>query len=224
LSLEFFEGARNVVLVAAGGLGKTMIAQNIAHRAILAGHSVLFVAAAHLLLDLAAQESARALDRRLRFYANVGLLVLDEMGYLAFDNRNADLLFQVVSRRYEKESRVMATNLAFKEWHTIFPPATCAHALIERVVHRRRMGAPHGMERRRLGGKLGAPHGMERRRLGGKSAVGSANGRSPWNGAPPSRRQDHRSPWNGAPPSRGQARRLHQEWSAAVSAASSASP
>jgi DNA replication protein DnaC len=135
LSLEFLEGARNVVLVAPGGLGKTMIAQNIAHRAILAGRSVLFVTAAQLLLDLAAQESARALDRRLRYYANVGLLVLDEMGYLAFDNRNADLLFQVVSRRYEKKSLVMSTNLAFKQWHTIFPTATCAHALIERVVH-----------------------------------------------------------------------------------------
>jgi DNA replication protein DnaC len=135
LTLDFLEGARNVVLVAPGGLGKTMIAQNIAHRAILAGRSVLFVTAAQLLLDLAAQESARALERRLRYYANVGVLVLDEMGYLAFDNRNADLLFQVVSRRYEKKSLVMTTNLAFKQWHTIFPTATCAHALIERVVH-----------------------------------------------------------------------------------------
>jgi DNA replication protein DnaC len=135
LGLDFIEGARNVVLVAPGGLGKTMIAQNIAHRAILAGRSVLFLTAAQLLLDLAAQESPRALERRLRYYANVAVLVLDEMGYLAFDNRNADLLFQVVSRRYEKKSLVMTTNLAFKQWHTIFPTATCAHALIERVVH-----------------------------------------------------------------------------------------
>lgn len=135
LTLDFIDGARNVVLVAPGGLGKTMIAQNIAHRAILAGRSVLFLTAAQLLLDLGAQESARSLDRRLRYYANVGVLVLDEMGYLAFDNRNADLLFQVVSRRYQKKSLVMTTNLAFKDWHTIFPTATCATALIERVVH-----------------------------------------------------------------------------------------
>jgi DNA replication protein DnaC len=65
LSLDFLEGARNVVLVAPGGLGKTMIAQNIAHRAVLAGRSVLFLSAAQLLLDLGAQESARALERRL---------------------------------------------------------------------------------------------------------------------------------------------------------------
>ncbi len=135
LSLDFVDAARNVVLVAPGGLGKTMIAQNLAHRAVLAGRSVLFLSAAQLLLDLAAQESARALDRRLHYYAKIGLLVLDELGFLAFDNRNADLLFQVVSRRYEKKSLVLTTNLAFADWHTIFPNATCATALIERVVH-----------------------------------------------------------------------------------------
>ena len=135
LGLDFVEGARNVVLAAPGGLGKTMIAQNIAHRAILAGRSVLFLSAAQLLLDLGAQESARALDRRLHYYAKVGLLVIDELGFLAFDNRNADLIFQVVSRRYEKKSLVLTTNLAFAEWHTVFPSATCATALIERVVH-----------------------------------------------------------------------------------------
>jgi DNA replication protein DnaC len=135
LTLDFVEGTRNVVLVAPGGLGKTMIAQNIAHRAILAGYSVLFVSAAQLLLDLGAQESARALERRLRYYAKIGLLVLDEVGFLAFDNRNADLLFQVVSRRYQKKSLVLTTNLAFRDWHTIFPTATCATALVERVVH-----------------------------------------------------------------------------------------
>ncbi len=72
---------------------------------------------------------------RLRYYANVGLLIVDEVGYLAFDNRNADLLFQLVSRRYEKKSLVMTTNLAFKEWNTVFPNAACATALVERVVH-----------------------------------------------------------------------------------------
>jgi DNA replication protein DnaC len=135
LSLDFLAAARNVVLVASGGLGKTTIAQNLAHNAILAGRSVLFVTAAQALLDLGAQESSRALERRLRYYANVSLLVLDEVGYLAFDNRNADLLFQLVSRRYEKKSLVMTTNLAFKDWNTIFPNAACATALVERVVH-----------------------------------------------------------------------------------------
>lgn len=132
---DFIKSARNVVLVAPQGLGKTMIAHNIAHQAVLAGYGVLFLSAAQLLLDLAAQESARALERRLRYFAKVGLLVIDEIGFLAFDNRNADLLFQVVSRRYEKKSLVLTTNLAFQDWPTIFPNATCATALIDRVVH-----------------------------------------------------------------------------------------
>lgn len=135
LRLEFLDEARNIVLVAPQGLGKTMIAQNIAHEAILAGHSVLFITAAQLLLDLAAQDSARALDRRLKHYAKQSLLIIDEVGYLAFDNRNADLLFQVIARRYERKSLVLSTNLAFRDWPTIFPNATCATALIDRVIH-----------------------------------------------------------------------------------------
>ncbi len=123
------------MLVAPQGLGKTMIAQNIAYQAIVAGHSVLFTTAAQMLLDLGGQESSRALERRLRHYAKQSLLVVDEVGYLAFDNRNADLLFQVVSRRYERKSLVLTTNLAFKNWPTVFPNATCATALIDRVIH-----------------------------------------------------------------------------------------
>jgi DNA replication protein DnaC len=135
LRLEFLAETRNVVLVAPQGLGKTMIAQNIAHEAILAGHSVLVVTAAQLLLDLAAQDSARGLERRLRHYAKQKLLVIDEVGYLAFDNRNADLLFQVIAQRYERRSLVLTTNLPFRDWPTIFPNATCATALIDRVIH-----------------------------------------------------------------------------------------
>ena len=119
----------------AGRFGKDHDRPNIAHRAVLAGRSVLFLSAAQLLLDLGAQESARALERRLHYYAKVGLLVVDELGFLAFDNRNADLIFQVISRRYEKKSLVLATNLAFADSHTVFPSATCATALVERVMH-----------------------------------------------------------------------------------------
>ncbi len=134
LRLGFLAEARNVVLVAAQGLGKTMIAQNIAHAAVLAGTHVLFTTAAQLLLDLGSQESTRALARRLNHYATRALLVIDEIGYLSYDARAADLLFQV-TRRYEKRSLVLTTNLSFSEWPTIFPNAGSAIALIDRLVH-----------------------------------------------------------------------------------------
>jgi len=147
--LDFLADARNVVLVAPQGLGKTMIAQNIVHAALLAGHSALFVSASQLLLDLGAQESARALDRRLRYYTSRPLLCIDELGYLSYDTRNADLLFQVVSRRYERRSLVLTTNLAFNEWPTVFPNAACTTALIDRVVHHAEIIAIEGESYRR---------------------------------------------------------------------------
>ena len=147
--LEFLDDARNVVLVAPQGLGKTMIAQNIVHAALLKGHSALFITAAQMLLDLGAQESVRALDRRLRYYTSRPLLCIDEIGYLSYDARNADLLFQVVSRRYERKSLVMTTNLAFSDWPTIFPNAACTTALIDRVVHHAEIIAIEGESYRR---------------------------------------------------------------------------
>ncbi len=135
LRLDFLQDARNVVLLAAQGLGKTMIAQNLAHEALRSGHSVLFTTASQLLLDLGSRDSSRSLQSRLRHYARVGLLIIDELGYLSYDARNADLLFQLVNLRYEKRSLVLTTNQAFSDWPAIFPNASCATALIDRVVH-----------------------------------------------------------------------------------------
>jgi DNA replication protein DnaC len=135
LALDFLGRVENLVLVGAQGLGKTMIAKNTVHEAILHGHSALFTTAADLLLDLSGQETARGLDRRLRHYARPQLLCIDEIGYLAYDAHAADLLFQIVTRRYEQKSIVLTTNLAFRDWHTIFPNASCAVGLIDRLTH-----------------------------------------------------------------------------------------
>jgi DNA replication protein DnaC len=135
VNLDFIPEKRNVVLVAAQGLGKTMVAQNIAHQAVQKGHTALFTTAAQMLLDLCSQDSARALDRRLKHYQRPTVLCIDEVGYLPCDARNADLLYQVVSRRYEEKPLVLTTNLAFGDWAQAFPNATCAIALIDRIVH-----------------------------------------------------------------------------------------
>ena len=137
LALDFLDRAENVLLVGAQGLGKTMLAKNIVHQVVLAGHSARFITASDLLLDLNGQETARALERRLRHYARPALLAIDEIGSLAYDAHAADLLFQIVSRRYEHRPLRMTTTLAFKHWDTIFPNASCAVALIDRLTHRR---------------------------------------------------------------------------------------
>src|SRR5262245_22291995 len=110
-TLDFLAKGENVIFVAPHGLGKTMFAKNLVYQAILAGHSARFLTASELLLDLNGQETARALERRLRSYAKPSLLAVDEIGYLGYDAHAADLLSQVVSRRYEQRSLVVTTTL-----------------------------------------------------------------------------------------------------------------
>ena len=110
MSLDFLKDATNVVLVGPNGIGKTLVAKNIAHQALIHGHSVLFTTAGQLLGDLAALDSDSALRRRVRHYARPRLLVIDEVGYLSYSNRHADLLFELISRRYEQTSTIVTTN------------------------------------------------------------------------------------------------------------------
>ena len=114
-----------------------MLAQNLAHRALLAGHTVRFTTASAMLGDLAIQEGATALKRRMNRYTYPRALVVDELGYLSYGNRHADLLFEVVSRRYAAEkSTVVTTNKPFAEWNEVFPNAACVVTLVDRLVHR----------------------------------------------------------------------------------------
>src|SRR5262245_6930856 len=134
--LEFLAEAGNVVFVGGNGLGKTMLAQNIAHQAILRGHTARFINASALLNDLASQETGQALARCLRRYFEPQLLVVDEVGYLASTSKHADLLFEVITRRYQEKSTVLTTNKPFSEWNQVFPNAGCIVALIDRLVHK----------------------------------------------------------------------------------------
>ena len=135
-ALEFLAEAANVVLIGPNGIGKTMIAQHLAHRALLDGHRVRFTTASAMLNDLAAQDSAAALQRRLRHYCLPALLVVDELGYLSYDSRYADLLFEVVTRRYQQRSTIFTTNKPFSEWQQVFPNAACVVTIIDRLVHK----------------------------------------------------------------------------------------
>ena len=134
LTLDFLAEARNLVLVGANGLGKTMIAQNICHDAVLAGYSVLFRPAAALLEELHRQ-TPEGRRNKLRTYTNAGLLCIDEVGYLSADDKAADLLYEVINRRYERKPVIITTNRAFKDWNEVFPNATCIVTMLDRLLH-----------------------------------------------------------------------------------------
>ena len=76
------------------------------------------------------------LRRKLRHYAAPDVLIIDEVGYLSYSNRHADLLFELVSRRYQNKSTVVTTNRAFADWGEVFPNAACVVSLIDRLMHR----------------------------------------------------------------------------------------
>ncbi len=133
--LGFINEGANIVFIGGNGLGKTMLAKNLIYEAILQGHTARFTTASDMLHDLAAQESSQALKRRLNHYTRPSLVCIDEVGYLSYDTRYADLLFEVVSRRYQHQSIVLTTNKVFTEWNEIFPNAACCVTLIDRLVH-----------------------------------------------------------------------------------------
>jgi DNA replication protein DnaC len=168
MQLSFLKDAVNVVLSGSNGVGKSTLARNIAHQAVIQGHTVMFTSAGQMLGDLAALDSDSALRRRLRHYAAPQLLVIDEIGYLSYSNRHADLLFELVSRRYEQKSTMITTNRRFAEWNEVFPTAACVASLIDRLVHHAEVFAIDG-ESYRLKEANERAAQKEPKRRGGKS-------------------------------------------------------
>ena len=135
MTLRFIKETSNIILVGPNGVGKSMIAQNIAHHAVMQGYSALFINAAQMLGDLAAQDGDNALRRRLKHYAHPDVLIIDEVGYLSYGNRHADLLFNIINRRYELKPTIVTTNRPFAEWSEVFPNAACVVSIVDRLVH-----------------------------------------------------------------------------------------
>jgi len=144
-TLAFIREAANIVLLGPNGLGKTLLAKNLTHQAILRGHTARFTLASDMLHDLAAQDSDASLARRLRRYIRPTVLAIDEVGYLSYDTRYADLLFEVVNRRYQSQRPIiLTTNKPFAEWNEVFPNAACVVALVDRLMHRAEIVAIEG--------------------------------------------------------------------------------
>jgi len=134
--LRFIEQNSNVVFIGNVGLGKTHFALALAHSACLNNVSTLFAQAVEIVNTLSAAQAANTLSRALKAYAAPRLLVIDELGYLPMDKRGADLIFQVISARYERGATIITTNTAYKHWAPIFNnDATLTTAILDRLVH-----------------------------------------------------------------------------------------
>jgi len=134
--LRFIEEKGNVIFIANVGLGKSHLSIALAHAACLRGYPVLFTTAVDIINSLSAAQAQGSLKRELRKYLQPRLLVVDELGYLPIDKHGADLLFQVISERYERGALVITTNLAYKHWAEIFNhDSTLTSALLDRLLH-----------------------------------------------------------------------------------------
>jgi DNA replication protein DnaC len=135
-SLDFIRDKTNCVFVGPSGVGKTHLANAIGQLACLRGYRVRFVLAADLVNTLVAAQARNTLHRRLLAWTTPDLLLIDELGYLSFDARGADLLYQVFNRRAQRASTIVTTNLPFKEWGKLFHNAAAAVAIADRLVHK----------------------------------------------------------------------------------------
>jgi DNA replication protein DnaC len=135
-SLDFVRDKTNVVFIGPSGVGKTHLANAIGQLACLRGYRVRFVVAADLVNDLVAGHAKNTLHRRLNAWATPDLLLIDELGYLSFDARGADLLYQVFNRRYQRASTIVTTNLPFKDWGKLFHNSAAASAIADHLVHK----------------------------------------------------------------------------------------
>ena len=134
--LQFMEDRANVIFLGTVGLGKTHLATALGYTACMAGKSVLFSTAVDAINTLAAAQAASRLKMELKKYLAPSLLILDELGYLPIDKHGADLLFQVISQRYERGSTIITSNRAYKQWPEIFNnDSTLTSAILDRLLH-----------------------------------------------------------------------------------------
>jgi len=134
--LQFVDERANVIFLGTVGLGKTHLATALGYTACLAGKSVLFVTAVDAINTLAAAQAANRLKAELKKYLAPSLLILDELGYLPIDKHGADLLFQIISQRYERGATIITSNRAYKQWPEIFNnDSTLTSAFLDRLLH-----------------------------------------------------------------------------------------
>jgi DNA replication protein DnaC len=134
--LQFVKPPANVIFLGGVGLGKTHLASALGYEACLKGYTVLFATAIDVINTLSAAQGAGRMKQELKKYTRPSLLILDELGFLPIDKTGADLLFQVISQRYEQGPIVITSNRAYKDWPEIFNnDSTLTSAILDRLLH-----------------------------------------------------------------------------------------
>jgi len=134
--LDFLAQHGNVVFISGTGLGKSHLMTALGYSACARGHSVLFTGAIDIINTLTAAHATGTLKRTLNKYLKPAVLVIDELGYLPIDKHGADLLFQIISGRYERGPIIITSNRAYQHWPEIFNnDSTLTSALLDRLLH-----------------------------------------------------------------------------------------
>ena len=133
---EYLEQHENILFLGNPGTGKTHLATALGHAACAQGKRVQFMTVTSLITQLLEAREDRKLDRLLARLGKLHLLILDEFGYVPFSKAGAELLFEVVSRAYERQSIIMTTNLPFEQWTEILVNERLTGALLDRITHR----------------------------------------------------------------------------------------
>ena len=134
--LQFIKKKENVIFLGGVGLGKSHLATALGYHACLEGYRTMFTSAANIINNLSAAQKAQRLKQGLRKYQKPELLIIDELGFMPIDKHGSDMLFQVISQRYEQGSIVLTTNKVFKEWPSIFNnDSVITSAILDRLLH-----------------------------------------------------------------------------------------
>ena len=135
LSLRFVENQENIIFVGSPGTGKTHLATSIGIEAALHRYGVHFVTCQKLMNDLSQSLEENRLEKRLKLYSGYKVLIIDEIGYLTMDIEQANLFFQLISRRYERKSTIITTNKSLSKWAEIFSDPIITNAILDRLLH-----------------------------------------------------------------------------------------